>query len=112
MPHRRNQPESRSLGTSGISPVPLRGMKDATLREVLLLKALEEADPAGASLPLAVRETATREALRDSAAAGQLNGCAAQEAFLTARAKRLFRRSPSGTQCSARSQAARSCRGG
>ncbi len=65
-------------------------MKNVTLREVLLLKALEETDPAGAAIPLAVRETATREALRESAAAGPMNGSAAQESFLTARAKRLF----------------------
>jgi hypothetical protein len=65
-------------------------MKDSTLREVLLLKALEEADPSGATLPLSAREAATREALRESAAAGPLRGSAAEEAFLTARTRRLF----------------------
>ena len=65
-------------------------MDDATLRGVLLVKAIEEADPAGRTLSLADRDAATREALRDTAAARTARSPQALEAFLAARARRLL----------------------
>jgi hypothetical protein len=65
-------------------------MRDATLREVLLVKAVEDADPSGRALPLADREAATREALRERTVQASVLSAASAESFLAARARRLF----------------------
>jgi hypothetical protein len=68
-------------------------MRDTALREVLLVKAVEESDPRGQLLPLADREAATREAARTTTSTAQglgIGETARLEAFVTNRTERLF----------------------
>ena len=80
--------------TSGASPAPDPLMQEKSLRVVLLVKAIEEADRAGTLIPAAERVTASREARRSLPAAGGGSEPAntitpAAERLLVARAETL-----------------------
>ena len=62
-------------------------MREEELRQVLLVKAMEETDPGGVLIPIADRIAASRDAKRNVVASGAL-----PDALLAARAQTLLRR--------------------
>jgi hypothetical protein len=65
-------------------------MREQELRSIVLVRALEEADPAGELLSSADRMTATREARRNVGASLNQDDVNARGAGLTRRAERML----------------------